>query len=129
VDSSLPFAHTGCPASSLLLRHSSSYAADFSRRTKQLLLCVAPHTASAIHLSSPVINKESGTKLYSSHAWSYERRELSMSKFSLSLTYSTCKNTKRKPQQKKSMCVNYTTTPYSLMEIRIKFKRLHFNKF
>ena len=65
-------------------------------------------TSSAIHLASPVINKESGRKLYSSHAWSYERRELSMSKFSLWLTYSTCKNTKRKPQQKKSMCVNYT---------------------
>ena len=32
-----------------------------------------------------------------------------MSKFSLWLTYSTCKNAKRKPQQKISMCVNYTT--------------------
>ena len=32
-----------------------------------------------------------------------------MSKFSLWLTYSTCKNAKRKPQQQKSMCVNYTT--------------------
>jgi len=32
-----------------------------------------------------------------------------MSKFSFWLTYSTCKNAKRKPQQKKSMCVNYTT--------------------
>jgi len=34
-----------------------------------------------------------------------------MSKFSLWLTYSTCKNAKRKPQQKGSMCVNYTTPP------------------
>ena len=33
-----------------------------------------------------------------------------MSKFSLWLPYSTCKNTKRNPhQKKKSMCVNYTT--------------------
>jgi len=33
-----------------------------------------------------------------------------MSKFSLWLTYSTCRNAKRKPQQQKSMCVNYTTS-------------------
>ena len=32
-----------------------------------------------------------------------------MNKFSLWLTYSTCKNTKRKPQQTESMCFNYTT--------------------
>ena len=32
-----------------------------------------------------------------------------MSKFILWLTHSTCKNAKRKPQWKKSMCVNYTT--------------------
>ena len=59
-----------------------------------------PRTARAIHLASPVINKKSGRKLYSFHAWSYERRELIMSKFSLWLIYSTCRNVKRKPQQK-----------------------------
>jgi len=49
----------------LLLRHSSSYAADGSHRTKAAIVtCVASHTASAIHLASPVINKESGRKLY-----------------------------------------------------------------
>jgi len=32
-----------------------------------------------------------------------------MSKFSLWLTYSTCKKAKRKPQQQKLMCVNCTT--------------------
>ena len=42
----------------LLLRHSSSYAADCSRRTKQLLLHVLLHTARAIHLASPDINKK-----------------------------------------------------------------------
>ena len=68
-------------------------------------------TARAIHLGSPVINKESGRKLYSSHAWSKEGQELSMSKFSLWLTYSTCRNTKRKPQQQKiSVCQLHNTT-------------------
>jgi hypothetical protein len=36
------------------------------------------------------------------------RRELSMSKFSLWLTYSTCRNAKRKPQQQKNQCVSTT---------------------
>ena len=49
-----------------------------------------------------------------------QRRELSMSKFSLCVTYSTCKNTKRKPQQQqkinvyqlhnKQQCNTLTTT-------------------
>jgi len=39
VDSSLPFALTDCPAS-YSAAHSSSYAADCSHRTKQLLLHV-----------------------------------------------------------------------------------------
>jgi len=58
--------------------------------------------ARAIHLVSPVINKKSGRKLYSSHSCSYERRELSMSKFGLRLTYSTCKNVKKKTHNKKT---------------------------
>jgi hypothetical protein len=108
VDSSLPFALTDCTASSLLLRHSSSYAADCSHRTKRLLLLhvVLTHR-SRDRLSESSYKQKSARKLYSSHAWSYERRELSMSKFSLWLTYSTCKNTKRKPRQK-NQCVSTT---------------------
>ena len=77
-------------------------------------------TARAIHLTSPVINKKSGRKLYSSHAWSWERRELSMSKFSLWLTYSTCKNAKRKPQQKKSMCQIHNSNVWDGTALRSK---------
>ena len=40
-----------------------------------------------------------------------------MSKFSLWLIYSTCKNTKRKPQQKKSICVNYTTPCWNFLPL------------
>ena len=109
LDSSLPLALTDCRASSLLLRHISSYAADCSHRTKWLLLHVVLMHCSRDTLSESSYKQKSGRKLYSSHAWSYERRELSMSKFSLWLIYSTCRNAKRKPQQKKPMCVNYTT--------------------
>ena len=67
----------------LLLRHSSTYAADCSRRTKQLLLYVLLTHSSRDTLSESRYKQKSGRKLYSSHVWSYERRELSMSKFSL----------------------------------------------
>ena len=54
----------------LLLRHSSSYAADCSRRTKQLLLHVLLTQCSRDTLREPSYKQKSGRKLYSSHAWS-----------------------------------------------------------
>jgi len=69
VNSSLQFALTDCPASN------SAAQTQFELRNRLLpqnkaaiVTCVAPHTASAIHLACPVINKKSGMKLYSSHA-------------------------------------------------------------
>ena len=110
VDSSLPFVLTDCPGSD------SAAQTQFELRSRLLpqnkatiVTCVASHTARAIHLTSPVINKRNGRKLYSSHAWSKERRELSVRKFSLWLTYSTCNNVKKKTTTKKSICVHYTT--------------------
>jgi len=71
VDSSLPFVLTDCPASD------SAAQTQFKLRSRMLLqnkaaivTCVAPHTVCVIHLASPVINKKSGRKLYSFHAWS-----------------------------------------------------------
>ena len=65
MDSSLPFALSNCPASY------SAVQTQFELRSRLLpqnraaiVTCVAPHTARAIHLASPVINKESGRKLY-----------------------------------------------------------------
>ena len=54
----------------LLLRHSSSYAADCCRRTKQLLLHVFLTHCLRDTLSESSYKQKSGRKLYSSHAWS-----------------------------------------------------------
>jgi len=58
VDSSLPFVLTDCPASY------SAAQTQFELRSRLLpqnratiVTCVAPHTARAIHLESPVISK------------------------------------------------------------------------
>jgi len=111
VESSLPFALTDCPASY------SAAQTQFELRCRLLLqnkaaivTCVAPLTARAIHLASPVIKKKkkNGRKFYSSHAWSWERRELSMRKFSLWLTYSTCKNARKKTTTTKNQCMSTT---------------------
>ena len=95
VDSSLPFALTDCPGTYCAAQTQFELGSRLLQQNKATIVtCVAPHTARAIHLASPHINKKrNGRKLYSSHAWSYERRELSMSKFSLWITYSTCKKT------------------------------------
>jgi len=90
----------------LLLRHSSSYAADCSHRTKQLLLHVLLTHCSRDTLSESSYKQKSGRKLYSSHAWSWEKRELSMSKFSLWLIYSTCRNAETTTTKNK--CVSTT---------------------
>jgi len=59
VDSTLPFALTDCPASD------SAAQTQFELRSRLLpqkkttvVTCVAPHSARAIHLASPVINKK-----------------------------------------------------------------------
>ena len=57
-------------------------------------------------------------KLYSSHAWSQERRELSMSKFCLWLIYITCRSAKRKPQQQ-NQCVS-TTQQLIIQQLLLK---------
>jgi hypothetical protein len=54
----------------LLLRHSSSYAAECCRRTKQLLLHVLLTHCSHDTLSESSYKQKSGRKLYYSHAWS-----------------------------------------------------------
>ena len=54
----------------VLLRYSSSYVADCSRRTKQLLLHVLLTHCSRDTLSESSYIQKSGRKLYSSHAWS-----------------------------------------------------------
>jgi len=109
VGSSLPFVFTDCPASESAAQTQFELLSRLLPQNKAAIVaCVAPHIARTMHLASPVVNKKkSGRKLYSSHAWSWERRELSMSKFSLWLTYSTFNNAK-KTQQK--ININYTTT-------------------
>ena len=59
MDPSVLFAHTDCPASD------SAAQTQFELRSRLLpqnkatvVTCVAPHSASAIHLASPVINKK-----------------------------------------------------------------------
>jgi len=64
VDSSLPFALTHCPASY------SAAQTQFELRSRLLpqnkaaiVTSFAPHTARAIHLASPVINKKKRKKI------------------------------------------------------------------
>ena len=71
VDSSLLFALTDCPASYSAAQTQFELRSRLLPKNKATIVtCVAPHTARAIHLASPVINKRNGRKLYSSHAWS-----------------------------------------------------------
>jgi len=71
VDSSLPFTLTDCPSSYSAAQTQFELRSRLLPQNKAAIVTyVAPHTARAIHLASPVINKKSGRKLYSFHAWS-----------------------------------------------------------
>ena len=61
VDSSLPFALTDCPASYCAAQTQFELRSRLLPRIKAAIVtCVAAHTASAIHLASPVINRVEG---------------------------------------------------------------------
>ena len=83
------------------------WCSDTFRATQQTAsknkAAIVAHTARAIHLQRPVINKESGRKLYSSHAWSYERQKLSMSKFTVHVGM-----LRENHNNKKNQCVSTT---------------------
>ena len=59
VDSSLPFALTDCPASySAAQTHFELRSRLLPQNKATIVTCVAPHTALAIYLASPIINKK-----------------------------------------------------------------------
>jgi len=59
VDSSLPFALTDCPASYCAAQIQFELRSRLLQQNKAATVtCVAPQTARAIHLASPVINKK-----------------------------------------------------------------------
>jgi len=69
VESSFLFVLTDCPASDFTAQTQFDLRSRLLPQIKATIVAyVAPHTARAIHLASPVINKKSGRKLYSSHA-------------------------------------------------------------
>jgi len=115
-DSSLLFALTDCPASYCAAQTQFELRSRLLLQNKATIVtCVAPHTARAIHLASPVINKNAmeGNCIAPMPGLNKGRRELNLSKFSLCLTYSTCKNGKKKTTTTKSVCQLHNTSPVS----------------
>jgi len=59
VDSSLPFALPDCPASYSVAQTQFELRSRLLPQNKATIVtCVAPHTARAIHLATPVINNK-----------------------------------------------------------------------
>ena len=58
MDPSLPFALTDCPAMSAAQTQFELRSRLLLQNKAAIVTCVAPHTARAIHLASPVINKK-----------------------------------------------------------------------